>query len=392
MTRPDSSQNQLTLVHVDASREWRGGQAQVEALVRGLARCGHRVTLVTPGDGRLAERLRDAPVEIVPDMPRGEWDWFAGRRLHRIVAERRADLIHVHSALAHAMAWIGHGRTSPPIMVSRRVDFPISHNWLSRRKYLHSSCYYLAISTAVRDVLIQGGVAPERIYLAPSGVDPTKFTYQTDRRATRQSLGVSDDDFLVCNIGALTDHKDHATLIRAAQFAVAEAPNVRFVVLGEGELRPALETQIAQAGLGDRFRLLGFRDDVESCLAASDLFALSSHMEGLCTSLLDAMLLNVPIVATRAGGVADIVLDDETGLLVAPRQGEALAGAILHMMRNGDLRCRLAAAGAVRVREGFTVDRTVAFTEKAYSEILKGTSKSAFQTRGGGEDETTRGY
>jgi len=361
----------LTIIHVDTAHDWRGGQAQVEALVRGLARRGHRLTVVTPRGSRLAERLADVPVEMAYDAPRGEWDWRAGRRLRQLAESRRPDLLHAHSALAHAVAWHAHsGGNVAPIVVSRRVDFPVAANWLSRRKYLHPACYYLAISTAVRDVLIRGGVPSDRVFLVPSGVDPAKFTYQTDRSATRRSLGIGDNEFLVCTIGALTDHKDHATLIRAAALALAQAPELRFIVLGEGELRPRLEAQIAQEDLGERFQLLGFRSDVEACLTASDLFVLSSHMEGLCTSLLDAMLLARPIVATRAGGVGDVIGDGETGLLVEIRQSEALAGAIVRMARDRDLRVRLAAAGARRVREQFSIERTIQLTEAAYREIL----------------------
>jgi glycosyltransferase involved in cell wall biosynthesis len=361
----------LSLIHVDTARDWRGGQAQVESLVRGLAGRGHRVTLVTPAGSRLAQRLAGTPIEIVADSTRGEWDWWAGRRLRRLAEEGRADLIHAHSALAHAMAWLAHGgRRRPPIVVSRRVDFPVGGNWFSRRKYIHPACYYLAISAAVRDVLIRGGVAAERVFLVPSGVDPGKFTYRSDRAATRRSLEISDDAFLVCNVAALTDHKDHAMLVRAAKIALAEAPQMRFIVLGEGELRPQLEEQIAEAGLGERFRLLGFRDGIEPYLAAADLFALSSHLEGLCTSLLDAMLLERAVVATRAGGIPDIVVDGETGLLVSPRQSQALAGAMVRLARDGDLRGRLAAAGARRVREHFSMERTVELTHAAYREIL----------------------
>ena len=369
-------QTALSIIHVDTARDWRGGQAQVETLVRGLAGRGHRIALVTPPGSRLAQRLADAPIDVVADSARGEWDWWVGRRLARLAEARQADLIHAHSALAHAMAWLAHRRCRrQPIVVSRRVDFSVGGNWLSGHKYRHRACYYLAISSAVRDVLIRGGVAAERIFLVPSGVDPAKFTYRTDRAATRHSLGVADDEFLVCNVAALTDHKDHATLVRAAKIALAQAPRMRFIVLGEGELRPQIEAQIAEAGLGDRFRLLGFRDEVEPYLAAADLFALSSHLEGLCTSLLDAMLLERAVVATRAGGVPDIVADGETGLLAPPRESEALAGAMVRLARDGELRERLAAAGARRVREHFSIERTVELTSAAYREILRAHQK-----------------
>jgi len=366
------SDRKLTLVHVDTARGWRGGQAQVEALVRRLAERGHSVTLVTPEGSPLAERLASSPVEIVADRPRGEWDIGAGLRLRRLARSRGADLIHAHSARAHAVARWASGRGGgPPIVVSRRVDFPVGGNWFSRRKYLDKGCYYLAISTAVRDVLVRGGVEPRRIFLVPSGVDPGKFSYSTDRAATRRSLGLGEEDFLVCNVAALVDHKDQATLVQAAAIAVEKDPRLRFIVLGEGELRADLEALVSRLGLGGRFRLLGFKEDVEPYLAASDLFVLSSHLEGMCTSLLDAMLLGLPVVATRAGGIPDVVVDGETGLLVEVRRPDALAEAILEMVREPALRARLAKAGRRKVREHFTVERTVELTEAAYFRIIE---------------------
>ncbi|MCX8038312.1 MAG: glycosyltransferase [Candidatus Sumerlaeia bacterium] len=382
----------LTILHVDTALDWRGGQAQVEALVHGLAERGHRSVVVTPPGSRLAERLGNAhdlaePVgfagsdglvspsggwRIAFNTTRGEWDWLAARRLRQIAVATRPDVLHAHSALAHAMVWLGcAGRMDVPMVVSRRVDFPVGGNWLSRRKYRHPAFYYLAISSAIRGVLIQGGVPSDRIFLVPSGVDPAKFTYRTDRSAARRMLGIGDGEFLVINVAALVDHKDQATLVRAAEIALREMPSLRFIVLGEGELRPELEAQIVQAGLGDRVRLLGFRNDVEACLAASDLFVLSSHLEGMCTSLLDAMLMEKPIVATRAGGVPDVVVDGETGLLVGIRQHEDLAAAIVRLARDTELRMRLAAAGARRVREHFTIGRTVELTLDAYRRALQ---------------------
>lgn len=361
----------LNLIHVDTADDWRGGQAQVDTLIRGLARLGHRISLVSPEGSRLAERLVGQPVEIVSDTPRGDWDFAAGRRLRRLAREREADLIHVHSARAHAMAWwASGGGDSPPVVVSRRVDFSVGGNWFSRRKYVHPACYYLAISTAVRDVLIDGGVDAGRIQLVPSGVDPEKFTYRSDRAETRASLGIADDQILICNVAALTDHKDQANLIRAAHVAATDAPMLRFVILGEGELRSELEDMISRLGLVDRVRLLGFRDKIEPYIAAADIFVMSSHLEGLGTSILDAMLLGVPVVATRAGGIPDVVVDGETGLLVEKRNSEALAKAIVKMAGDADLRARCGEAGARRVREEFTVARTIERTDAAYREIL----------------------
>jgi len=164
---------------------------------------------------------------------------------------------------------------------------------------------------------------------------------------------------VVGNVAALVDHKDHATLLDAAARVVARLPRVHFVILGEGELRPQLERQVARLGLGERVHLAGFRDDVDRLLPGFDLFCLSSHMEGLGTSVLDAMCFGRPIVATSAGGIPDAVADGVSGRLVPPRDPEALAQALLRLLESPEDARRLGAGARARYEAGVSVDRMV---------------------------------
>jgi glycosyltransferase involved in cell wall biosynthesis len=166
------------------------------------------------------------------------------------------------------------------------------------------------------------------------------------------------------------DHKGHRYLIRAATQIVREMPDVRIVILGEGERRSELTELIKQSNLERHVLLPGFRPDVLSLLKTFELFVMPSVTEGLGTSLLDAMACRRAIVASRVGGIPEVVAHGETGLLVPPKDPDALAGAIQRVLGDSDLAARLARAGRTRVEQRFTTERMVAETVGVYERLL----------------------
>jgi glycosyltransferase involved in cell wall biosynthesis len=181
---------------------------------------------------------------------------------------------------------------------------------------------------------------------------------------------------VVGNIGALVPHKGQRHLIEAAHLVVQQLPDVRFVILGEGELREHLERLVRDHHLEKHVLLPGFRIDVLGCLKGFDLFVMSSVTEGLGTSLLDAMACSKAIVATKAGGIPEVVEDEVTGLLVEPRDHHGLAAAIAQLIADEPRRRRMAAAGFERISARFTVERMVAETANVYAR-LAGTPRAA---------------
>jgi glycosyltransferase involved in cell wall biosynthesis len=174
---------------------------------------------------------------------------------------------------------------------------------------------------------------------------------------------------VVGNVAALVPHKGQRYLVDAAHLVVREIPDARFVILGEGELREALERQVREHHLEKHVLLPGFRLDVLGCIKGFDLFAMSSVTEGLGTSLLDAMACSRAIVATRAGGIPEVVEDGLNGCLVPPRDPAALARAIVRLLNDAPLRTQMGVAGFARVNERFTVERMVVETAAAYDTI-----------------------
>jgi glycosyltransferase involved in cell wall biosynthesis len=366
----------LRVVHLDTGREWRGGQAQVLTLCRGLAARGVEQVLVVRPGSPLARRAAEAGIPVWTMRMFGEFDLIAAARLRILVAERGAAIVHTHDAHAHALAWLAlRGTRRVALVVSRRVDFPISHSWFSRRKYLDGHVHFFAISHGVRDVLLRGGVPPDRVRVVPSGVDAERFRPGVTREALRREFAIPEGAPIVGTIGQLVDHKDHATLVEAAALVLRQRPDARFVIVGEGALRGDLEARIARLGIGASVLLPGYRPDVETFLAGFDLFALSSHLEGLCTSVIDAMLFGLPVVATRTGGVPDLVRDGETGWLVPVRDPAELAAAILFALHEPALAKRLGEAARAHARAHFTAESLVENTLRAYEAVLRGAAE-----------------
>jgi glycosyltransferase involved in cell wall biosynthesis len=362
-------------LHVDTARTWRGGQNQVLLTVNGLRSIGERAALVAHPHGELRRRAAEG-LELIPMAPRTEMDLTAAWRFSRVIKRLVPDVIHAHDPHGVAMASLAlslgsstaQGR-APRLVASRRVDFHLKGNSFSRWKYRQVEAF-VAASEAIRQMLVADGVPAERTVTVHEGID-------IDHVAAAPPVNVHEAFWLphqapvVGNVAALVPHKGQRYLIEAAHLVVQEVPDARFIVLGEGELREHLEKQVHEHHLEKHVLLPGFRTDVLGCIKGFDLFVMSSVTEGLGTSLLDAMACGRPIVATRAGGIPEIVEDGINGTLVPPRDAAALAAAIVRALKDEGWRRRMGEAGLARVRERFTVDRMVSETAAVYRRLRR---------------------
>jgi glycosyltransferase involved in cell wall biosynthesis len=227
---------------------------------------------------------------------------------------------------------------------------------------------FIAASEAIRQMLVADGVPAERAVTVHEGID-VDHVVAAPPVNVHEAFWLPHQAPVVGNVAALVPHKGQRHLIEAAHLVVREMPDARFVILGEGELREPLERQVREYHLEKHVLLPGFRTDVLGCIKGFDLFVLSSVTEGLGSSLLDAMACSRAIAATTAGGIPEVVVDGENGLLVPPRDHAALAGAIVRLLNDQPLRRQMGEAGLARVRSRFTVERMVAGTAAAYAEV-----------------------
>jgi len=358
-------------LHIDTARTWRGGQNQVLVTVMGMRAAGHRAMLVAHADGELRRRA-DEGLDFLPLAPRTEMDLSAAWRLSRAIKMLRPDVVHAHDPHGVAMAALALSMSTQPkrakLVAARRVDFRLKGNALSRWKYDQVDRFICA-SEAIRKILLADGVAPSRAVTVHEGID-LGHVAAAPPAALHEEFWLPHGSPLVGNVAALVPHKGQRHFIEAAALVVREVPDARFVIAGEGELRPTLEHLVRHLHLEKHVILTGFRPDVLSLHKAFDVFVMSSITEGLGTSLLDAMACGRPIVATTAGGMPEVVQDGKTGILVAPRNDRALADAIVKLLKDPALRERMGTAGLALANARFSAERMVADTLPAYYEVV----------------------
>jgi glycosyltransferase involved in cell wall biosynthesis len=357
-------------LHIDTARTWRGGQNQVLLTVLGMRALGHRAMLVAHPAGELRQRAKEG-LELVPLTPKTEMDLGAAWRLSRLIKQLGPDIVHAHDPHGVAVAALALSMSTqlakPPLVAARRVDFHLKDNALSRWKYRQVDCFICA-SDAIRQMLVGDGVPESRAVTVHEGIDLGRVDAApvADLHA---ELWLPHQAPVVGNVAALVPHKGQRHLIEAAAIVVQKVPDARFVIAGEGELRPQLERQIKDRHLEKHVFLAGFRPDILSVHKGFDIFVMSSVTEGLGTSLLDAMGCGKPIVATRVGGMPEVVADGRTGILVPPRDHDAMAAAIVKLLTDDAARAEMGAAGLARVRTMFSAERMVQDTLGVYRRV-----------------------
>jgi L-malate glycosyltransferase len=329
----------------------------VYLLARGQREHGHEPLVIAAPDSPLIRRLRSSGIAAAAVRMRGDWDLAAARRVRAVIKTWNADLIHAHDARSHAIALASLiGRNSLPLVVTRRVPFVPR----GRLKYGRRVARFIAISAAVRDALVAGGVDPDRIDLVYSGVPRPNVANARDWRLECRWPA----DAVVCGIvGAMTAEKGLATLEAiGARLPAASRERIRLVLLG-GQAAGSQPI----GGL-TAFRA-GFVDEIHAAMAGLDLLLHPSSAEGLGTAVIDAMALGVPPIAFRVGGLPELIEDGRSGLLVPPGDTAAFAAATDRLVGDEALRASLAAAGPARAAE-FGVDRMIRGTQAVYDGTL----------------------
>ena len=360
----------LRVLHVHSERTWRGGERQVLELMRRQRARGDEPHLVAPRESELLGRAVSEGFPGHAVAMRGAWDLPSVLDLAGLNRRLRPDVVHWHAARAHALGAMAALLSPVPARVlTRRMELPVRGSLGSRLLYGLRRDATIAISDGVRDALARSGLDPARIWVVRSGIDLAPYAAPFDRAQVRARFGIRERDFLVLQVAALTAEKSQRDLLAAARIVLDAKPEALVWIAGDGALREELERQHQELGLGDRVRLLGFRDDVPDLLRAADLFCVSSYHEGMGTATLDAMAAGLPVVATRVGGIPEVVEDRATGLLVPPHDPGAMAGAILGLAADVARRGAMGERAKERVR-AFSADRTEKETRQVYLEAI----------------------
>lgn len=338
-----------------------GAEVLAARLARRLTGDYRFVFACLDASGTLGDELRDENFRVALLDRKPGVDGHCARRLARFLAGEGVDLVHTHQytpffyALAARMLYrrvpilfTEHGRPHP--------DYPRRKRIAANKLLLQSRDRVVAVGQAVRHALVRNeGIPDHRVEVIYNGIETTSFAaVDGAREAARRELGLGPEHLAIMQVARLDPLKDHATALRTIERVARLCGNARLILVGEGSEEGTIRAMIRERKLASAVHLLGLRKDVARLLPAADIFLLTSVTEGIPVTLIEAMAASLPIVATRVGGVGEVVLDGQTGLL-APAGDEAnLAKAILRLAADPAERLRMGQLGRERAGQGFS--------------------------------------
>jgi lipopolysaccharide heptosyltransferase I len=363
----------LKTLHVETGMHSLGGPAQVVYLMTGLKERGHTAVLVCPTGSSVARHARSAGLEVITVPLFTDLDFTFVLRLWKIIKRVKPDIVHLHSRRgADIMGGLAARLAHVPIVIlSRRIDNPIRRGLISSLKYGRLCDHIIAVSNGVVSALVKGGVNPQKITCVHSVIDAKRYQKKGSEDKVRAEFGIDENTNVVSIISQLIERKGHRFLFQAAPRILERFPNTVFLVLGEGKLEGSLRKLVASLGIQDKVIFAGFRNDIGELLSITTVLVHPATMEGFANCVLQAMAAEVPVVVTAVGGMPEAVRDNVNGILIPPRDPDAIADAVIKLLGDPGLRQRMGAEGRRIAEQQFSVDTMVEGVLAVYFEVLR---------------------
>ncbi|MBM4045270.1 MAG: glycosyltransferase family 4 protein [Planctomycetes bacterium] len=373
------------VLHVHNYSTWGGNIEHISLLAKGLNPSRYAVWVAGPMRLPYMARLRDMGIQVVHSEIRQQFDPAAVAHFLRLFRGHRIDIIHTHIRPADFHGGLAamlarnvlavctlHGKVNTDELGQQHDDLAAQVYSFALRRFFDR---VLTVSEALRrEALDITGAKPERFVHVTNGIDLSRFKALAPRAVKRRELGLDDGDLAVGMMSRFVSNesvtKGHPEFFAAARAVLSRVPTAKFVLIGDGVTRPAYQQRVQADGLADRFLFLGHRDDVPDVLAALDVSVLPSLGEGLPRALMESMAAGVPVIGTELDGIVELLDRGRVGLLVPPRNPEALANAMFTLLTQREQAKRLAAEGRHRVEAHYSKEHMIAETERVYEGLL----------------------
>jgi len=354
---------------VDLERAWRGGQNQALLILKGLYERGHAAELLAAKGSALGSRAARSGI-CVHYVSRGGLRIPAGLKIRELLREGRIDLVHANEAHAVTAAWLAGAHRRVPLVISRRVGYPLGKSWIAQTRYA-AATRIVANSKWVAEQAAASGAAREKLTVVYEGAQISRGFSEQERKAARAHWRISSDAPLLGCVGVLLPDKGQEWLIRSLAELRKEIPGAKLLLAGDGPCGGKLKALAGELGVAEAVIFAGFVKEVETVYAALDVFLLPSFFEALNNSLLAAMAREIPSIAFNRGALGEIVEDGKSGLLVSGPDVQEICGAIKRILRDGEFARRLGEAGRRRVEENFSAEGMVEGMIRVYQEALE---------------------
>ena len=364
------------ILHVAYSLD-RGG---LETLVLGLCRAQYKAgarpeVLTLARHGSLEPKFAEIDVKV-HRLVKGEgFDPGLATRISSFLKEHRPDIVHTHNSAPWIYAAPVAAIHRTPVVHTQHSHVEVAQRgllWMERI----AACFTTAVVADSEEVggFLRNRQRIGRTLVVPNGVDTNRFSPgdEEDRTALRGELGVEPSTIVAICVARLSPEKGHAFLLDAVAQAVDRGADLHLVLVGDGEERPVLVDRASASPLDDRVTFLGDREDVPELLRGSDLFVLGSRSEGMPLAILEAMSAGLPCVATDVGGVAETIVDGETGLLAPSGDADRFSSALLAASRDSSLRAGMRAKARARAVSRFSIEAMADRYARLYDDVVSG--------------------
>lgn len=359
------------ILHVSTPGSWRGGEQQLFYLMEELDQQNIEQYTLCNEKGQLYKRSFGKGYHLVPMRIRNGLDLNCAYEIKHLCKSLNITTIHTHDSRAHTLALLASVfyRNKVPVVVSRRVDFPIGSSWFSKFKYNHSSvAKIICVSKAIQEVMKPSIQSQAKLCTIHSGIDMKRFK-AVKSNYLQNTFNIPSDYPIIGNISAIAPHKDYFTFVDTAEILISKGFKAKFFIIGDGPERRKIEQYVAEKGLEEAIYFTGFVKHIVPIMKSLDLLLITSKTEGLGTTILDAFACQVPVVATRAGGIPEIVQNGVTGLTAPIGDSKTLVNQVQLLFSDNDLKTKLVENASELLKE-FLRETTAKKTLEVYMSLL----------------------
>jgi len=370
------------ILYVIDGIEFGGGERVFAQLLNGLPEDRFEPYLASAPNDAFLKNIKSKNLVFYPVDFSNRFNPLPLMRLYRIVKSQRIDIVHSQGARADFFARIAAKLAKVPIMIST-VAMPVEgYNVGYLKRFLYQTFdrfserfvdYFLVVSSVLKENMIEvHGIPPDKIIKIYNGIETDYYKpvgNEEMRYKIRREFAVNDSDILIASLGRLVWQKGFEYFLHAIPEILREIPDARFILVGDGPLRPELERLAVELGEGDKIIFAGYRSDVRDVLAALDIVVIPSVLEGFPMITLEAMAMAKPIVAAKIDGITEQITDGINGILIPPKDSSAIAQAIIRLINDRESGKKLGLAARKRVEQEFSVEKMVAEIEKVYSSL-----------------------
>lgn len=361
----------LKILHLSSEKSWRGGEQQIAYLLLYLKSKNLDVVVCARKNSAFSQWCSENEVLCYDLGFKNGVDIKTALRIKQIAEKEEVDIVNSHSGKSHSLAYLAcKFGLDKPLVVHRRVDFPLKSKGFSLAKFNHKNVKAIVcVSNAIASLVKRVVQNPERVKTVYSGIDPQRFSHDPPTGYVHEEFNIHRSKMLIANISAIAQHKDYKTFLRTAKEVSNKRNDCHFLIVGDGLLEAETKKLAKTLNLNDCVTFTGFRKDIPDLFRELTLFLITSDTEGLGTTVIDALYNGIPVIATRAGGIPELVINGEQGYLCEIGDYKCLAERINQLLDSEKLRQEISENAFQRSKK-FTNEQMGAGVLEIYREIL----------------------